>query len=123
MVIVKAVDGIEVGEELHPLGISECPFCESEDVDTESTGGMGDPSYDYFCNDCEFTGSVEMIHKVIHIKTPPLTEDSDWCVCADCSHVAKRWIEDKTTRVENHCGCWAECKNCNTLTGVEKCPC
>lgn len=120
MTQIKSVEGIRVGEELHPLGVSECPFCEGGgEIDTE-----GDfEYYSYICNDCEFSVSMQIIHKVLEIETPPLTAESDWCVCADCGSVAELWIEDENSRIEGHCGCWADCKECNTVTGVAKCPC
>lgn len=45
------------------------------------------------------------------------------CICADCSNVARLWVEDVISRLEDHCGCWADCDECDTVTGVEWCPC
>jgi len=45
--------------------------------------------------------------------------------CADCrSPHAVLWIEDETSRLPDHCGCWADCPTCDTINGIEgRCGC
>ena len=42
--------------------------------------------------------------------------------CSDCLGDATLWVEDTSTRVDGHCGCWADCEECDTVTGAN-CQC
>lgn len=44
---------------------------------------------------------------------------SETCTCADCGGVATLWIEDESTRLPDHDGRWADCENCDTITGIQ----
>lgn len=73
-----------------------------------------------------YVWSVYTFWKPAH--EPKFTEDlpgyrSDKVICADCGKTAFRWIEDKSSRQDGHCGCWADCEHCDTITGVAECPC
>lgn len=120
----------KVGQELDRMnGIMSCPYCESDkEMECEDTDLFG-KSWTKWCPECELEIYCEskVFITDIQIKHRPTFEDeefpTDEVICADCEKPAVRWIEDKSSRVGNHCGCWADCEACGTVTGVKSCPC
>lgn len=120
----------KVGDEIDRYDMCDtCPFCGSEkEMETEDTDMFGS-QWTKMCPDCDFEISFESKTYVTDIQVhhaPKFDEDNfttDQVICADCEKPAVRWIEDKSSRVGNHCGCWADCEACGTITGVKSCPC
>lgn len=120
----------KVGDQIDRYDLCEtCPYCNSEkEMEMEDTDMYGS-QWIKFCPDCDFEICFESKTFVTHIEikhSPKFDEDNfttDEVICADCEKPAVRWIEDKSSRVGNHCGCWADCEACGTITGVKSCPC
>ena len=77
------------------------------------------------------TNAIEAQSILEGVKFADLIEGKDYIdlekrqtvICADCGNVAKLWSEDESTRPASHCGCWADCEECGTITGIERCNC